>query len=106
MFENKFSTNYRRIENREEMNGVLADAISELTASELFLQIHKFKIPAGIIQNVRAVFEMQAAKDLLMYADSLRGVRNFVAKGKNHKSVQLLPPPHFGEHTEAVLKSL
>jgi crotonobetainyl-CoA:carnitine CoA-transferase CaiB-like acyl-CoA transferase len=106
IFENKFSTNHRRIENREEMNGVLAKAISGLTASELFLQIHKLKIPAGIIQNVREVFEMQAAKDLLMYADSLRGVRTFVAKGKTDKSVQLLPPPHFGEHTEAVLQSL
>ncbi len=104
--ENKFSTNHRRIENRVEMNEMLATAIRKLTASELFLQIHKLKIPAGIIQNVKEVFEMQAAKELLMQADSLRGVRTFVAKGNNDAPLQLLPPPHFGEHTEQIIKAL
>lgn len=106
MFENKFSTNHRRIENRVEMNEMLATAINKLTASELFLQIHKLKIPAGIIQNVREVFEMQSAKALLMQADSLRGVRTFIAKGKNEEPVAMLPPPHFGEHTEQIINML
>lgn len=106
MVENKFSTNHRRIENREEMNTVLANAISLLTASELFLQIHKLKIPAGIIQNIREVFEMQSAKDLMLYADSLRGVKTFIANGMDTKNIHLLPPPHFGEHTEQILKSI
>lgn len=101
-FENKFSTNHRRIENREEMNTVLANAIRQLTASELFLQIHKLKIPAGIIQNVREVFEMQSAKDLMMQADGLTGVKTFVANPLREK-INLLPPPHFGEHTEEIL---
>ena len=101
-FENKFSTNHRRIENREEMNSVLSNAIQQLTASELFLQIHKFKIPAGIIQNVREVFEMQSAKDLMIQADGLTGIRTFVANPAKEK-INLLPPPHFGEHTEEIL---
>lgn len=105
MFENKFSTNHRRIENREEMNAVLAEAIGKLTTSELFLQIHQSKIPAGIIQNVKEVFEMQSAKELLMYADSLTGVRTFVANSSDQKN-NLLPPPHFGEHTEEVLSGV
>lgn len=105
MFENKFSTNHRRIENREEMNAVLAEAIGKLTASDLFLQIHQSKIPAGIIQNVKEVFEMQSAKELLMYADSLTGVRTFVANSSDQKN-NLLPPPHFGEHTEEVLSGV
>lgn len=105
-FENKFSTNHRRIENREEMNGVLAEAIGKLTASELFLQIHKLKIPAGMIQNVREALEMKEAKNLLMHADSLQGIRTFVASGDAVKSNVLLPPPHFGEHTEEILAAL
>lgn len=106
VFENKFSTNHRRIENREEMNTVLAQAIAQLTASELFLQIHKLKIPAGMIQNVREVFEMKEAKSLLMHADGLNGVRTFVATGAVDRKATLLPPPHFGEHTEEILRSL
>jgi len=105
MFENKFSTNHRRIENREELNLVLAQAIHHLTASELFLQIHKLKIPAGMIQNVRDVFEMSSAKQLLMTADSLTGVRTFVANLSNSK-LELSPPPHFGEHTDEILADL
>lgn len=105
VFENKFSTNHRRIENREEMNVLLAQAIGELTASELFLQIHKLKIPAGIIQNVREVFEMETAKELLINSEGLQGVRTFVANGVDRKTA-LLPPPHFGEHTEEIVKGL
>lgn len=104
-FENKFSTNHRRIENREEMNAMLSNAITKLTASELFLQIHKLKIPAGMIQNVREVLEMKEAKQLLLNADSLTGVRTFVAQSSNEK-ISLLPPPNFGEHTEEILAAL
>lgn len=105
LFENKFSTNHRRIENREELNAVLSAAIGNLTASELFLQIHQYKIPAGIIQNIREVFEMKEAEPLLLRADSLTGVRTFVAAQLNEPQ-DLLPPPHFGEHTEEVLGNL
>lgn len=105
VFENKFSTNHRRIENRVEMNAMLAQAISQLTASELFLQIHSLKIPAGIIQNVREVFEMKESKELLMTSGSLTGVRTFVARSADEKTT-LLPPPHFGEHTEEIVRSV
>lgn len=104
-FENKFATNHRRIENREEMNHMLAEAIGKLTASELFLQIHNLKIPAGIIQNVREVFEMKEAQQLLLRADSITGVRTFVEQSMQRK-VNLLPPPHFGEHTEEITNKL
>ncbi len=105
-FENKFSTNHRRIENREEMNIMLSQAVLQRTASELFLQIHQLKIPAGIIQNVREVFEMKEAKDLLIQADNLQGVRTFVATGGMNQNITLLPPPHFGEHTNEILSML
>lgn len=106
VFENKFSTNHRRIENRDEMNMLLAKAIGELTASELFMQIHKFKIPAGIIQTVQEVFEMKEAKDILIQAHGLTGVRTFVASSTVEHTSRLLPPPHFGEHTDEILKRL
>lgn len=106
MFENKFSTNHRRIENREELKQVLAQAIDQLSASELFLKIHALKIPAGIIQNVQEVFEMPEAKQLLMQHDDLVGVRTFVAAGSDLEPGAVLPPPHFGEHTQEILNRL
>lgn len=106
IFENKFSTNHRRIENRQEMYAVLSEAISKLNATELFIEINTFKIPAGIIQNVQEVFEMKEAQPLMMDADRLKGVRTFVATGNIKGTASLLPPPHFGEHTEEILGKL
>ena len=87
------------------MNIVLSEAIAKLTASELFLQIHQLKIPAGIIQNVREVFEMKEAKELFLKAGGFVGVRTFVANSGNKRN-NLLTPPHFGEHTEEILSGI
>jgi crotonobetainyl-CoA:carnitine CoA-transferase CaiB-like acyl-CoA transferase len=105
-FEQKFSTNHRRVENREELSKVLSERIVQYTAAEFFLKIHQFKIPAGLIQNVKEVFEMKEAQDLLVNANDLNGVKTFVAKSENWSGSSLLPPPHFGEHTDLIMKSL
>ncbi|MFZ2904766.1 MAG: CoA transferase [Cyclobacteriaceae bacterium] len=103
-FEQKFSTNHRRVENREELGTVLGEKIRQLNASELLLKIHQYKIPAGMIQNVRDVFEMNEAKELLMNSGGITGVRSFVAKAHDDQLTAgtLSPPPHFGEHTHEV----
>ena len=108
VFEQKFSTNHRRVENREELGKLLGGKIAELNAGELLLKIHQYKIPAGIIQNVREVFEMKEARELFMEENGLKGVKSFVAKvtGYPLPVTGLLPPPHFGEHTEDVVGKL
>jgi crotonobetainyl-CoA:carnitine CoA-transferase CaiB-like acyl-CoA transferase len=108
VFEEKFSTNHRRIENREELGRLLGEKISALTSPELFIKIHKLKIPAGIIQNMKEVFEMKEAKELMMDNSALKGVATFVAKvaGQQLPVADLLPPPHFGEHTKEIVESI
>ncbi|MBN8577642.1 MAG: CoA transferase [Cytophagales bacterium] len=99
----RFVTNQSRVLNRVALNELVGDAMLHVDAEVLMQQIHRKKIPAGIIQPIDRVFEMEAAKQILVEADHLRGVRSFVA---THQLRQLLPPPHFGEHTEAVLQGL
>ncbi len=99
----RFVTNHNRVLNRVELHELLSSAISNFDAEGLMHQIHHKKIPAGIIQAVDQVFEMETAKGILLEADSMRGVRSFVA---THQHLQLSPPPHFGEHTNAVLQGL
>lgn len=108
LFEQKFSTNHRRVENREELGVLLGEKISQLIAGELLLKIHEYKIPAGIIQNVRDVFEMKEAKELLVESNGIIGVRSFVANVTGHQLpvTGLTPPPHFGEHTEEIIDKL
>jgi crotonobetainyl-CoA:carnitine CoA-transferase CaiB-like acyl-CoA transferase len=114
-FEQKFSTNHRRVENRAELGRVLADRIVHLNAGELLLKIHACKIPAGIIQNVKEAFDMKEAKDLLLESNGITGVRNFVATITGYRSqvtgdqeppTGILPPPHFGEHTAEIISLL
>jgi crotonobetainyl-CoA:carnitine CoA-transferase CaiB-like acyl-CoA transferase len=106
MFEQKFSTNHRRVENREELGKILGDRIVQLNTTELLLKIHEYKIPAGIIQNVKEVFEMKEAKELMIEDGGLNGVRTFVGSSVNWQINKLSPPPHFGEHTNSIIDNL
>jgi crotonobetainyl-CoA:carnitine CoA-transferase CaiB-like acyl-CoA transferase len=103
----KFSTNTMRVSNRKELNTLLADAIGKINSDEFLHKIHQHKIPGGIIQNMKEVFEMRAANDLLIKEESLIGVRTYVGKHSDSSvHMDLLPPPHFGEHTEEVMRYL
>src|SRR4051812_22080624 len=58
-----FSSNQLRVENRKALNEHLESAIQNFQSSDLLRQIHAAKIPAGIIQNLKQVFEMPEAKE-------------------------------------------
>jgi crotonobetainyl-CoA:carnitine CoA-transferase CaiB-like acyl-CoA transferase len=100
-----FSTNYSRVQNREELNQLISTRVSVVSSSVLLKEIHDKKIPAGVIQNIQQVFDMPEAQPLLISSGDLQGVRTFVATNESHTRA-LLPPPHFGEHTESILKNL
>ena len=104
-FEQKYSTNHRRVENRVELGSALAKQIGKLQAGELLFKMQQYKIPAGIVQNVKEVFEMSEVKDLLVEAKGLKGVKTFVASSADWRVDKLTPPPHFGEHTEEIILS-
>jgi crotonobetainyl-CoA:carnitine CoA-transferase CaiB-like acyl-CoA transferase len=101
----KFATNRMRVSSRAELNILLSTALSKMDSNELLQQIHRLKIPAGIIQNVKEVFEQKETNPLVVKASGLTGVRSYVAQGID-TAQSLLPPPHFGEHTQEVLAQL
>jgi len=104
----KFTTNHARVRNREELSGFLSLAINKFDSTELMAKINANKIPAGIIQNIKEVFGMKEAKELLIRSKELTGVKTFVSKivGNDEAVTELLPPPHLGEHTQEILKQL
>jgi crotonobetainyl-CoA:carnitine CoA-transferase CaiB-like acyl-CoA transferase len=106
----KFSTNQRRVENRLELHAILQNGLGQYTAAALMEELNRKKIPAGIIQHLQQVFGMPEAKELLMDSDGVMGVRNFVGKDAGDWMLDsgrsILPPPHFGEHTEEVLREI
>lgn len=99
-----FSTNILRVENRYAIDQILADAIKQQNSTTLMHEINRLKIPAGIIQNVQEALSSKEAIDISMEGGNLKGLRNFVGYVSNlEKPNQLLPPPHFGEHTAEIL---
>ena len=100
-----FANNQLRVDNRDHLNKILKNAISSFECDQLLKEINRNKIPAGVIQNVKDVFEMKEAKELIISSEGLFGVRSFVAY-VGESSDQLLPPPHFGQHTQEVLDQL
>jgi crotonobetainyl-CoA:carnitine CoA-transferase CaiB-like acyl-CoA transferase len=104
MQDSRFATNHSRVNHRKELNELLATAIRKFDSEAFMRIIHAKKIPAGIIQTVAEVFEMEAAKQIMLSGGEVRGVAGFVAS--NREKVNLLPPPHFGEHTKEIMSSL
>ncbi len=103
-----FSTNHSRVIHRDELSRQLSKAIRQFDSIELMAKINAYKIPAGVIQNMKEVFEMSEAVELLISNNELKGVRNFASKisGFEKPLVDLLPPPHFGEHSDEILSGI
>jgi crotonobetainyl-CoA:carnitine CoA-transferase CaiB-like acyl-CoA transferase len=101
----RFINNQSRVTNRLELNKILSSSIKGYSSQDLLTKIHAAKIPAGIIQNLKQVFEMPEAKELLLKNTlaNFSGVRSFVGTG--YEVIETLsPPPHIGEHTEQILR--
>jgi len=99
-----YHSNEARVINRKQLNEELSGLILELHSKELLSQLHSANIPAGMIQNLKEVFEMNEAKEILIKSEKLMGVKGFIAS--NTANFSLLPPPHFGEHTKEVLQTI
>jgi crotonobetainyl-CoA:carnitine CoA-transferase CaiB-like acyl-CoA transferase len=100
-----FTTNQTRVVYRKALNEILEIAIKNFSSHDLLSHFHALKIPSAIIQNIKQVFEMPEAKELLVHnmSNGIAGVRSFVAKGFD-VNTGLLPPPHLGEHTDQIMK--
>ena len=104
----KFKSNHARVAHRDELTTFLSREIHKVDSEELMAKINSHKIPAGIIKNMKEVFEMNEAKELMIENHDLLGVKTFTAKmtGSWQPVTNLLPPPHFGEHTQEILSQL
>jgi crotonobetainyl-CoA:carnitine CoA-transferase CaiB-like acyl-CoA transferase len=102
----RFLTNKGRVQNRIELNEFLQAKIKHCQSCELSKKLLTLKIPAGLIQNLEQVFNMREAGDLVLSSGELQGVRTYAGNEESKKNTNLLPPPHFGEHTGAILEEL
>jgi crotonobetainyl-CoA:carnitine CoA-transferase CaiB-like acyl-CoA transferase len=75
-----WATNSGRVAHREIINKELEHRISQQDIDALMDALHKAHIPAGRINNIKEVFDQQAAQHLLLQQGRWKGVRTFVAE--------------------------
>ncbi len=104
----EFKTNQQRVAHRKELNKLLAEKIMPIHSTSLIEKLHAKKIPAGFIQNLKEVFELPQAIDILLNKGGVQGVRSYIGKETGGWRMEngLLPPPHLGEHTDEVVNGI
>jgi crotonobetainyl-CoA:carnitine CoA-transferase CaiB-like acyl-CoA transferase len=102
----RFSTNPERVRNRSDLKREIQDRISNISASDLMGRLHTLNIPAGLIRNLKDVFDSEDVASLVFKDNSLRGVRTYVGRTGSEEENELLRPPHLGEHTDEILREI
>jgi crotonobetainyl-CoA:carnitine CoA-transferase CaiB-like acyl-CoA transferase len=99
--EPRFANNAERVKNREALNGLLAERIRMLPASEVEAEMRSGKVPFGFVNDMAQVFEQPGARSQCF--DGGRGVRSVALTGDIEGRRDLTPPPHLDADRAAVL---
>jgi crotonobetainyl-CoA:carnitine CoA-transferase CaiB-like acyl-CoA transferase len=105
----RFATNRARVENRELVDGSIAEALARNTADAWIARLKEVGVPCGRINSVaEALAEPQAAARSMIETVEHSTIGELKLVGMPYKfsgtpaSVRR-PPPTLGEHTEAIL---
>lgn len=98
----RFKTNRGRVKFRTEVNEILADSFKNFTRDGLLKELQNRNIPAGAIHDMREVFEMPQAQEMIIQEKNIKGVCSIAFRGKFEESKVLKAPPHFDEDGEKI----
>lgn len=108
----KFANNFSRVKNRDEITQIIQRLISRKNRDELLSELDRRSVPAGGVFNMQEVFEQPEVQELVMEGKttsgkSIKGLRTiaFTLNGDEKEST-IAAPPHYGEHTMAILKEM
>lgn len=108
----KYTSNFNRVNNREELNKLLQELISKVYRDSFLAELELKKIPSGGVNNMQEVFNQDEAKEMIMESkldtgSTIKGLRTVAFSMNGHdKMEELNPPPHYGEHTIQVLREM
>lgn len=104
----RFSKNLSRVQNKEEIKGILQDLISKYDRDTILDILAKRKVPAGGVFNMQEVFETPEAQEMILKApingETIKGVSSVAFNiNRNQINGEVSHPPHYGEHTYQIL---
>jgi len=101
----RFATNADRVDHRDALHAALADRIQTFERDALLSALDEQNVPAGAVRNVPAVFEQPTAQAMMIHSkNDLTGLRQTAFPHPDGASPSLSPPPHYAEHTSAILR--
>ncbi len=110
--DSRFTTNLNRVKNRSALNKILQGLISNFERSPLLDDLDIKNVPAGGVYDMQEVFELPEVKEMVMESKTtsgklIKGLRTvaFTLNGVEKEST-IAAPPHYGEHTLAILKEM
>ena len=101
----KFATNERRVEHRDALHRILEALIQQFEHDALLEALHERGVPAGTVHDIPTVFDQPKAQEMTLTADDgTSGLRQTAFPHPNDSAASLAPPPHYAEHTTAILQ--
>ncbi|WP_242920533.1 CaiB/BaiF CoA transferase family protein [Pontibacter liquoris] len=90
----KYSTNYYRVQHRQEVNAQLCRLIAQQERETLLQALHRQHVPAGAVNAVAEVFALPQAQHMLLHAAGAKpGIRQVAFKLAEQNLSSLSPPP-------------
>lgn len=106
----RFATGPQRVEKREELLTTIRAAAATMKSSEIGKRLTEAKVPFGFVNNMEAVFQQPAARELTLSGETASGevvgVRSMVMESDLFIQRDLTPPPHLDHHRELILTDL
>lgn len=103
----RFADNPARVAHRTELNQAVAERLARLEQSALVDALKRHKVPFGLVNDMRQVFEQPSTRGLVLEAQHhgrpVRGVRSAVWEGDFAPRRSLSPPPSLDENSKQVL---
>lgn len=111
--DSRFATNDARVRNRDELVPQIAAVMTERDTDQWIAQLHKIGIPAGPVNDMAQVFDMEqiSARGMKITMDHPHSAENIALVGSPLKLSRTppsydRPPPCLGQHSAAVLSEL
>jgi crotonobetainyl-CoA:carnitine CoA-transferase CaiB-like acyl-CoA transferase len=108
----RFSTNPARVRQRIPLCAILQKRILEWNREELLQALHAMAVPAGAVNDMNEVCEQPEVLSMLLDGTTTNGTHlqairtvAFDLAGVRPRA-ELSAPPHYGEHTHAILRDM
>lgn len=78
----RFKTNFDRVQNRVELNDILKNEILKLERKQFLELLNKSKVPAGAVNNIKELFDLDSAQKMILDFgyDNLKGIKSVAFK--------------------------